>query len=79
MQVVLLAPPRSEAAADYLGEEATKNLESHVRDVANRLDLPVFMPQSFWPNEFFVDQAHLNRRGRQRFCAELAEWSSKNL
>lgn len=79
IEIVLVAPPRSQTAVDYLENESTEALKKHIQDVAEQLDLPLFHPARCWPDEYFIDQAHMNRRGRKRFCNELAKWSSERL
>lgn len=76
IEIVLVAPPRSQTAVDYLGNESTEALKQHIQDVAEQLDLPLFQPACSWADEYFIDKAHMNRRGRERFCNELAKWSS---
>ena len=77
LEIVLVATSRSQTAVDYIGSESADALERHIQDVARRLDLPLFQPARCWPDEYFIDQAHMNRRGRERFCNELAKWSSE--
>ncbi|MGZ0167671.1 MAG: hypothetical protein ACKVII_27430 [Planctomycetales bacterium] len=76
IKIVLVAPPRSQTAVNYIGDDFAESLERHFQNLARQLDLPLFQPARSWPDEFFVDHAHMNRRGRERFCRELARWSS---
>ena len=75
--VILIAPPRSQAAVDYMGTVCSISLEEHFQNLAEQLDGPLFQPARYWPDAYFIDQAHMNRRGRKRFCNELARWSSE--
>jgi hypothetical protein len=74
IEIVLLAPPRSTAAANYIGEDVTLQIRKHLAAVAEGLGLPLFQPAVAWPDNLFVDQAHLNRAGARRFQEELAAW-----
>ncbi|MGZ0172149.1 MAG: hypothetical protein ACKVHE_21615 [Planctomycetales bacterium] len=75
--VIMIAPPRSQTAVDYMGTARSISLEEHFQNLAEQLDVPLFQPARCWPDEYFIDQAHMNRRGRKRFCNELARWSSE--
>lgn len=77
IEIMLVAPPRPQAAADILGPEVTGALEEQLIGLAANLDLPLFRPEAVWPNQFFVDHGHLNLRGRRRFMSELAAWSTQ--
>jgi len=79
IDIALIAPPRSETALNYMGIDSARSLERHFHDLARQLELPLFQPARSWPDEYFIDQAHMNRRGRKRFCNELAKWSSERL
>lgn len=74
VDLILIAPPRSQLAANAMGPQATETLRLHFQDLARRLNLPLFEPAAVWPNDYFIDQAHMNRRGRARFMRELAQW-----
>jgi hypothetical protein len=77
--LILIAPPRSQLAADAMGPQATEKLWLHFQTVARDLNLPLFQPAAVWPNEYFIDLAHMNRRGRARFLQELAQWQQRRL
>lgn len=74
IEIVLLAPPRSTTAASYIGKDASKQIQLHLAAVAEKFGLPLFQPAFAWPDNLFVDQAHLNRTGASRFQQELAAW-----
>lgn len=74
VELILIAPPRSQAAANAMGAEATETLRLHFQTLAHRLNLPLFQPSAVWPNDHFIDAAHMSRRGRTRFLNELAQW-----
>jgi hypothetical protein len=74
VDLILIAPPRSQLAANAMGPQATETLRLHFQALARRLDLPLFQPAAVWPNDHFIDLAHMNRRGRARFMLELAQW-----
>lgn len=72
--IILLAPPRSRSAADSMGPAAGEALQRHLAARAQELGVPMFQPGPVWPDDHFVDHAHMNRRGRARFMQELARW-----
>ena len=74
VELILIAPPRSQWAADVMGPEATETLRLHFQTLSDRLNLPLFQPSGVWSNEHFVDAAHMSRQGRMRFLNELAQW-----
>ncbi len=74
IELILIAPPRSQLAANAMGSEATETLRLHFQTLAHRLNLPLFQPSAVWPNDHFIDAAHMSRRGRTRFLKELAQW-----
>ena len=77
VQVILIAPPRSQRAAKYIGETGAKKLELHYQNLAKQFDLLLFQTDAFWPNENFSDSAHMNAKGRERFMEELSNWWKK--
>lgn len=79
VKLALIAPPRSQTAADYMGTARSKSLEKHFQKLAEELGVPLFQPARWWTDDYFIDQAHMNRRGRNRFCRELAQWSLERL
>ena len=58
IEIVLVAPPRSQTTLEYLGNESAEALERHIQDVAEQLERPLFRPARCWPDEYFIDQAH---------------------
>jgi hypothetical protein len=74
VELILIAPPRSQWAADVMGPEATETLRLHFQTLSDRLNLPLFQPSAVWSNEHFIDAAHMSRQGRTRFLNELAQW-----
>ena len=74
VEVILVAPPRSEAAVRLNGRARTASLQRAIQDLAIRLDVPVFAPVGPWPDSLFTDQAHLNRAGRERFLSALRQF-----
>jgi hypothetical protein len=74
VRVVLVAPPRSRAAVRYLGGEATEALRRHLEGLAAELGEPLFMPGPAWDDRYFIDNAHMNPAGRERFIRELRIW-----
>lgn len=76
-EIILIAPPRPRVAADILGPDVLQALADRITGLAADLELPLFRPQPVWPNAFFADHGHLNTSGRQRFMAELSDWSQQ--
>jgi hypothetical protein len=74
VELILVAPPRSQLAADAMGIEANQTLQQHYQALALNMKLPLFYPATAWPDDHFIDTAHMNRRGRTRFMEELAQW-----
>ena len=74
VQVILVAPPRSQTAAQALGAEASSALQVHLASLAQDLGVPLFQPGPVWPDDCFIDTAHMSRHGRTRFMRELARW-----
>lgn len=72
--IVLIAPPRSQTAVAVLGVVAQAELDANIDRLAAQLGLPVFHSAQDWPDQYFNDQAHMNRQGAARFRAELSAW-----
>jgi hypothetical protein len=72
--IILVAPPRSRSAADAMGAAAGEALQRHLKALAQELGVPMFQPGPVWPDDHFIDHAHMNRQGRARFMQELARW-----
>lgn len=73
-EVILIAFPRAQSAADYIGDKAQMALAAHLDALAQSLGIPLFSASPAWPDKYFIDTGHLNARGRARFVAELAAW-----
>ena len=73
-RIILVAPPRSVTADRLLGADKVQALDSAARDLANRLDVPLFAPPGPWPDEHFVTMGHLDRSGRMQIQAGLIAW-----
>jgi hypothetical protein len=79
IDVYFIAPPQSQAAAEVQGRAAVVALQAHIRDIADRFDTPLLLEPEVWPNAFFIDHGHLNRRGRERLATVLSErWSVRH-
>lgn len=72
--IVLLCPPRSQSAAEFMGPTAVETLRAHIQATADRLGLPMFAPAFAWPDTYYIDQGHMNWQGRRKFLDELANW-----
>jgi hypothetical protein len=73
-EVILVLPPRSRVAADYMPPGQSQHLADLATQLANELHVPIFAPPSPWSNAMYLDNSHFNLRGRQRFDAELRQW-----
>lgn len=71
LNVVWVAMPRSRTAADYLGPAFENDFQARLQAFATEFDAKIWRPALSWPNEFFLDQAHMNGAGRARFLHEL--------
>lgn len=79
-QIVLVTMPRSKLAADRIGPVDIARFDRAAADLAAALHLPLFVPDAAgaWPDEDFVDQAHMSPAGSARFLGALADWQEVN-
>jgi hypothetical protein len=73
-QLVLVLPPRSITAQAAMGAGQAAELEEGAARLATEFGMPLFHPARAWPDHEFVDYAHMNRSGRERFLRELRDW-----
>lgn len=73
-RIILIAPPRSVTAEGLLGAYQVQALDNAARDLARRLDVPLFAPAGPWPDERFVSIGHLSSAGRGQMQAWLRDW-----
>lgn len=71
LDVVWIAMPRSETAANYFGAAFEAAFEKQLQEFAAGFDATIWRPAQFWPNRYFVDQSHLNAAGRTRLLSEF--------
>jgi hypothetical protein len=76
LDIVWVAMPRSQTAAAYLGPAFETAFSRQLQAFAAAFNATVWRPALFWPNEFFVDQAHMNAAGRARFMSELRRYGA---
>ena len=74
VQVVLVLPPRSRTAHALLGQSQALELERTAQHLADALGTPLFDAGSPWPDQEFVDHAHLGATGRVHFLQVLRLW-----
>lgn len=74
LNIVWVAMPRSQTAVSYLGPTFETAFTSQLQAFAAAFNATVWRPAIFWPNEFFVDDAHMNAAGRARFISELRRY-----
>jgi hypothetical protein len=70
-EVVFLMPPRSALAARLQGMQALAALDAQAEAFAARLGVRLIKTAEVWPDELFLDSAHLNLQGRERWRREL--------
>jgi len=75
-EVIWIAMPRTQTAAEFLGPSFEIAFAGELKKFANRFSAVVWRPARSWPNELFVDQAHMNEGGRARFVNELSRFLS---
>lgn len=73
-RLVLVLPPRAPVAQARLGQLMVADLTRNARQLAAQAGLELYQPVSSFADAHFVDHAHLNRTGRQRFLADLQHW-----
>ncbi len=73
-QVILVLPPRSSYGEKFAGLGSSRALDLQAKKMAATYRLELFSPTGPWPNALFIDSAHLNQRGRERFLLELQNW-----
>lgn len=71
IKVRWIAMPRSETAVSYFGPAIEAEFARQLAAFAQKYDATIWRPASFWPNELFADQGHLNAAGQARFLSEL--------
>lgn len=71
LDIVWVAMPRSQSAADQLGPAFESAFASRLQEFALAMGANVWRPTIAWPDELFKDRAHLNSAGRERFMTEL--------
>lgn len=73
-RIILIAPPRSVTAERLLGADQVQALDNAARDLARRLDVPLFAPAGPWPDGRFVSIGHLSSAGRGEMQSRLRAW-----
>lgn len=73
-RIVLFMPPRSPTANAYIPASQHIQVEARLQSLAQTLDVPVVDPIEGWRDDHFVDHAHLNRFGRDRFLRAFSDW-----
>jgi hypothetical protein len=76
-RIILIAPPRSVTAERLLGADQVLAFDNAARDLAHRLDVPLFAPAGPWPDERFVSIGHLSSTGRGQMQARLSAWNDR--
>jgi hypothetical protein len=66
VDVVFMSMPRSESASRELGSQFERAYAKLLDDFVERFDATVLRPGMHWPDDYFVDRAHVNIRGRMR-------------
>lgn len=74
LEVIFWAPPRAGITTRYLDSEELGDLERHFVELARTYGVGLLSSGGIWPDDHFVDHAHMNARGRDRFVLELQAW-----
>jgi hypothetical protein len=79
VEVYFLAPPTSEFAAEFQGDDAMGAQIAHAQAVADRFGVELISIGPVWPDSYFVDQGHLNLAGQERLVKDLrAQWAVRH-
>lgn len=70
-QLLFVAMPISQSAAFYNGVEYREAFDLQLRRFGIEHGVEVWTPDFAWSDDHFFDRAHLNKKGRVRFTAEL--------
>lgn len=74
LDIVWVAMPRPETTVTYLGPTFEIAFSGQLQAFASAFNAKVWRPAIFWPNELFIDRAHMNAAGRARFMSELRRY-----
>ncbi len=71
-----LAMPRAPVARDRIGRDAMRDFLEASEAFAAATGAPLFIadPDGSWSAAHFLDQAHLNEAGSERFLRSFAQW-----
>jgi hypothetical protein len=79
VDIYFLAPPTSEFAAEFQGDDAMAIQIVHAQAVADRFGVELISFGPVWPDTYFIDQGHLNLAGQQRLVQDLrAKWAVRH-
>lgn len=78
VDVLFVLPPRSQAAVDFMGPEQALRFLQRADAFGRAFGVPVWNAGLAWDNQLFVDHAHLNRRGRDKFIAFLKAYAEQS-
>jgi len=74
-RILLFWPPLPEGGFGR-DRDRYRAMSDHIKRLANRYALPLWVADGPWPDELFMDKfGHLNLQGRQRFAGEIAAWA----
>jgi len=75
-RIVLVAMPRSPLARELVGEADMAHFHSAATALAQDLGMQLYIvdPAGTWESDLFLDQAHVNRRGSEKFLMALDAW-----
>lgn len=73
-RILWVLPPRAPVAEARLGQTMIAAVAREARRLAADTGAELYQPRQSFADHHFVDHAHLNRAGRQRFLADLQIW-----
>lgn len=73
IKLVFVDFPRAQSAMDRLGPKQLEAMDAHKKDFAAAFDIEIWTPAQVWPDDHFIDHAHMSFKGRQRFMALFEE------
>ena len=76
LAVIWVVMPRSQRAADYLGPSFEAEFAEKLHWFAGLFEAEIWRPADFWPNEYFLDNAHLNAEGRTHFLQAMRRYGA---
>jgi hypothetical protein len=71
---MFILPVRSKVARRHLGDRQAIEVRRRAHRLVDELGVRLFAPMGPWPDNLFIDHAHLNGAGRARLQSEFRQW-----